>query len=178
MAGHVDREVADREALGLGLVAAAEPGPHPGDELLRLERLDDVVISTGLQPEDDVDGVGLRGQHDDRHTGLGADLAAHLEAVGAREHDVEQHHVGAVLAERSDRGGAVGDVVDLEAFVAQDDPEHLRQRQVVVDDEHATLHVSPILPSPHMEWSSSHSRLEGPCERRERSEGLATTMPR
>ena len=40
--------------------------------------------------------------------------------------------------------GPVGDVVDLEPLVAQDDAEHLRQRQVVVDDQHATLHVGPV----------------------------------
>ena len=41
--------------------------------------------------------------------------------------------------------GAVGDVVDLEPLVAQDDAEHLRQRQVVIDDQHATFHVGPFL---------------------------------
>ena len=168
VAGDVDGEVADGEALGLGLVVAAQPGAHPGDELLGLERLDDVVVGAGLQAHDDVDGVGLRGEHDDRHAGLGADLAAHLEAVDAREHDVEEHQVGAVLAEDADGGGAVGDVVDLEPLVAQDDAEHLRQRQVVVDDQHATFHVGlvPFPSSATSDASSSHSSLGRPCKRR------------
>ena len=104
VAGDVDGEVADAEPLGLGLVVAAQPGAHPGDELLGLERLHDVVVGAGLQAHDDVDGVGLGRQHDDRHAGLGPDLAADLEAVDAREHDVEEHQVGAVVTERADGG--------------------------------------------------------------------------
>ena len=34
----------------------------------------------------------------------------------------------------------VGDVDDVEALVAQDDAEHLRESEVVVDDENASLH--------------------------------------
>lgn len=78
VAGDVDGEVADGEALGLGLVVAPQAGPHPGDELLGLEGLDDVVVGTGFQAHDDVDGVGAGGQHDDRHARLAPDLAAHL----------------------------------------------------------------------------------------------------
>ena len=51
---------------------------------LRLERLHHVVVGAGLQADHDVDGVGLGRQHHDRHAGLGADLAAHLDAVDAR----------------------------------------------------------------------------------------------
>ena len=141
MAGDVDDEVADLEALRLGLVAATQPGADAGDQLLRLERLDDVVVGAGLEADHDVDRVGAGGEHDDRHAGLGPDPAAHLHAVEAREHDVEQDEVGTVLAEGAERPRAVGDVRDLESLVAQDDAEHLRQRQVVVDDEHATLHL-------------------------------------
>ena len=62
------------------------------------------------------------------------------------QHQVEQHQVGAVLAERADGATAPSaHVDDVEPLVAQDDAEHLRQRQVVVDDQHATLHVGPFL---------------------------------
>ena len=51
--------------------------------------------------------------------------------------------------------GAVGDVVDVEPLVAQDDAEHLRQRQVVIDDQYATFHVGPFL-SPAVPQVSDH----------------------
>jgi len=60
-----------------------------GDQFLGLERLHDVVISAGFKAQDHVYGVGLRRQHDDRHTGLGADLTAHVNSVGARQHQVQ-----------------------------------------------------------------------------------------
>ena len=97
-------EVADRRASPAagraGLLLAAHARPDAGDELLGLERLDDVVVGAGLEPDDDVDGVALGGEHHDRHAGLGADLLAHVDAVAAGQHQVEQHDVGPVVAER------------------------------------------------------------------------------
>ena len=47
-------------ASGVGVVEPAYPGPDAGDQLLGLERLDDVVVGTGLEADDHVDGVALR----------------------------------------------------------------------------------------------------------------------
>jgi hypothetical protein len=134
--GHVDVEVADRERLGPLVVAAAQPGPHPGDELLGLERLDDVVVGAGLEADDDVDGVGLGGEHDDRDAGLGR-ICRHTSMPS---------RPGSIRSSRTRSGGlsrkaaeglvAVGAEHRLEALAAQHDPEHLGQRGVVVDDEH------------------------------------------
>src|SRR3954452_6821991 len=44
VARDVDGEVADLQHLGCRLVGAAQPRPHPCDELLGLERLDHVVV--------------------------------------------------------------------------------------------------------------------------------------
>src|SRR5918994_1091314 len=94
MARDIDDEVTDGEPLRVRLVPPAQPRSDPGNELLRLERLHDIVLSAPLQTH------GIR---------------------------------------------AVGDVVHLHALVAQYDSQHLRQRQVVVDDQHATLHVGQFL---------------------------------
>src|SRR6476659_2275844 len=49
VAGDVDRQVADRERLRGRVLEAAHPRPDPGHQLLRLERLDDVVVGPGLE---------------------------------------------------------------------------------------------------------------------------------
>ena len=124
----------------LRAVEAAHPGPDPGDQLLGLERLDDVVVGAGLEPDHDVDGVALGGEHHDRHAGLGADLLADVDAVLAGQHQVEQHDVGPVVAELRPAPGHRG-CTDrrVEALLAQHDGEHLGQGRVVVDDEDASL---------------------------------------
>jgi hypothetical protein len=141
VAGHVDGQVADLEQLRRRFLAAPKAGPDARDELLGLERLDHVVVRAGLQAHDDVDGVGLGGEHDDRDAGLGADRAADVDAVGAGQHQVEQHEVRLVLAEHGERLVAVGAQGRLVALAAQDDAEHLGQGGVVVDDQHAALHA-------------------------------------
>src|SRR6478609_2535922 len=66
--GHVDDEVPDRQLLGRGLLRPPQTCPDPGDQLLRLERLDDVVVGPGFQAHHHIDRVALGSEHDDRHT--------------------------------------------------------------------------------------------------------------
>src|SRR3954470_5122789 len=140
----IDGEVPDLERLGRGLIRAPEPSPDPGDELLGLERLDDVVVGARLQAEDDVDRVGLGRQHDDRDPRLGADLPADLDAVLARQHDVEQHQVRparpeglqGLCAGRAARGG--------ERPPAEADAQHLPQPGVAVDPQHTSPHARMV----------------------------------
>ena len=92
---------AEAERVGVAGLAArpADRGPDAGDELRDLERLLDVVVGAGLEPDDDVDRVGARGEHDDRDGRGPADGAADLEAVEARQHHVEQDQVERLGAE-------------------------------------------------------------------------------
>src|SRR4051812_28094473 len=131
--GDVDLHVADGEVLRLAGLAAAQLGPHAGDQLDRLERLGHVVVGAGLQPLDDVDRVALGGQHHDRHGRLLADVLADLQAVAARQHQVQQDDVGARLLEDADRPVAVGHEGRFVAFAPQHDAQHLGEGGVVVD---------------------------------------------
>jgi hypothetical protein len=139
VAGDVDREVADLERLVCAGVDPPDPGPDPGHQLLGLERLDDVVVGSGLEADHDVDSVALRGQHHDGDAGLVADLLAHVDAVLARQHHVQQYDVGLVVAERVECLVAAKAHAAVEALLTQHDRQHLRQRGVVIDDEHAPL---------------------------------------
>ena len=100
---------AELEPVGLigATAGAAQGGPDAGDELGDLERLLDVVVGAGLEADDDIDRVGARGQHHDRDRRGPADRPADLEAVEARQHDVEEHEVERLRGEPLEAGGAV-----------------------------------------------------------------------
>ncbi len=93
----VDHQAVEGEAAGLGLVPpqAAEDGVDPGQHLLHLKGLDDIVVGPHLQAGDFVGGVAFGGEHEDGgFVGL-PDLGAHGPAVHHRQHDIQQHQVGA-----------------------------------------------------------------------------------
>src|SRR3546814_1458906 len=83
--GDVDGQVTDGEPFRAGSLGPTDPGPDPGDQLLGLERLDDIVVRAGLEPDDHIDGVTLGGEHNDGDAGLGPDLLAVVAAVLAGE---------------------------------------------------------------------------------------------
>ncbi len=109
-AGEVDREGAEVDPLGFALAPAraTERRPDARDELLHLERLLDVVVGTGFESDDDIDGVGAGREHDDRHRRGSADRPAHLEAVETRQHHVEQDEIEGLGREPIQAGLAVG----------------------------------------------------------------------
>ena len=137
VARDVDVEVADAHGRRARAVIAAQAGAHAGDELARLERFGHVIVGAGLEPQHHVDGVGLGGQHDDRHARLRANLAADVDAALAGQHEVQQHHVRVALVE--DVQGAVAVVTEhrLEPVGAQDDANHLGNSRVVVDHQYS-----------------------------------------
>lgn len=138
--GDIDDEVTDGELLGCRLLRPAQPGPYPGHELLGLERLDHIIVGAGLQAHHHVDGVALRGEHDDGHPGLGTDLTAYVDAVPPGEHEVEENQIRLGLTESSEGLVTVGHERRLKTFAAQHDAKHLCQCGVVVDDQDASLH--------------------------------------
>jgi hypothetical protein len=74
--------------------AAAKRGVDAGEELLDAEGLGHVVVGAEVERPH---LVGLRAsgrQHDDPHGRALAQLTAQLEAVDARQHEVEQHGIG------------------------------------------------------------------------------------
>ena len=70
------------------------------------ERLGHVPVGADGQPDQQVDLLGAGGEHQDVALGLGADLAAHLGAVGVREAQVEHDQVGGVAADLLQAGRA------------------------------------------------------------------------
>ena len=61
----VDPHDRARRPRGVG-GRAAQQGPHPGEQLGEPERLGDVVVGAGVEPDDGVDLVGAGGEDEDR----------------------------------------------------------------------------------------------------------------
>src|SRR5262249_2951738 len=79
-------------------------------------------------------------QHDDRHARFGSDLAANIDAVQPRQHQVEQHQVGAGIPERLHGVIAVGDEHRVKPLTPEHDAEHLGDGGVVNGDQDTALH--------------------------------------
>jgi hypothetical protein len=100
---------------------AAEHGAHAGEHLAEGEWLGDVVVGAELEPEHAIRLLPVCCQHDHRHIEpAAAQLATDVPARQARQHDVEQHEIGALRRDAPQRllaveGGAR--VVALEAQV-------------------------------------------------------------
>ena len=131
----VDVAGPDRLA-GLGRpVGPAQDGADAGDELARAERLGQVVVGTELEPEQLVELVVARREHDDRDRRVAAQLAGDVEAVEPGQAEVEDDQVGPALADGRQRGRAVAGGEDGEARVLEVVAGERGDLRFVVDDE-------------------------------------------
>src|SRR5690606_18562580 len=112
----IDDQFAEGEPIGVGGLQPSEHGPDAGVEHSRLDRLDHVVVGAGFQTDDDVQVVAPGGEQDDRKLVHLAYPAAHLDAVDAGEHHVEDHDFrtpGADVVQRLLAGSVGGHGVPL-----------------------------------------------------------------
>ncbi|CAM2160327.1 hypothetical protein PT2222_70310 [Paraburkholderia tropica] len=140
----VARGVAGRGALaGLGGLRAARRTPQGGtdarEQFAQIEGLGDVVVGAEFEADHLVGGLDERGQHDDARTARGAQTAAQLQPVHARQHHVEQHQLDALLREhRETLFGAPGQPRAI-AFAAQELSQRRTDVGVVFDDENGNV---------------------------------------
>ena len=103
----VDVQVAVVHRLALALAAlgrrAAEDRLDARDELTGIERLRQVVVGADLEPDDLVDVLVTRRQHQDRHVARLANTARHLDPVDVRQHQVEDDQSGHLLCDLRER---------------------------------------------------------------------------
>ena len=114
---------------------AAQDRLDPRDELARVERLRQVVVGADLEPDDLVDVLVARGQHQDRHVGALADPLADLDAVDVRQHQVEHDQRRRVRGGLAERVGAGRRRPHRVAGVPQVERDERGDRALVLDDE-------------------------------------------
>ena len=138
----VDHQAVEGEAAGFGLVPpqAAEDSVDPGQQLLHLKGLDDVVVGPHLQAGDFVGGFAFGGEHDDGgFVGL-PNFGADGPAVHHREHDIQQHQVGAEEAVELQGFAAVLGDHGLVTFLFQVEVDELGDVALVLYDEYFPCH--------------------------------------
>ena len=113
----------------------AEDGVDPGHQLPGAERLGQVVVGADGQADEQV-GLRVPGrQHEDGHRPVLLDPAAHLEAVEAGEHQVEDDEVGPDPLDEGHAGRAVGGHLHLEALAAQTGGDGGGDGLLILDDD-------------------------------------------
>ena len=111
---------------------------HPREQLLALERLDEVVVGADVEPLHARVQRVARGQHEDRRVVLvAAQLAGDLDAVHARQAEVEDDEIRQERLRVVQRLGAVVGELDVVALHAQRALEDLGDLLIVLDDENA-----------------------------------------
>ena len=123
-----------------GRAAATQHRFDPGHHLAGAVGFADVVVGAEFEAEQAVDLFDPGRDHDDRHAGEFADLFADVHAVFPRQHQVEQHQIGLLLAHFRYRAEAVGDEQGLEAALAQVVSQQFGQFQFVFDDQDLSTH--------------------------------------
>ncbi len=148
MRGAVDADRADRHAAVLVVLAgAAHDRTDAGQQFARRERLDHVIVYTGLEAADAVVFLATGGQHDDRHfagQGFLAPAAGQVQAAGAGQHPVQQDQIGNPVG---DRGLGLTGIAGVDRFVialAKGEGDHFTDRGLVIDDQDAFLHEDTV----------------------------------
>ena len=118
----------------------AEHGFGAGNDLLRVEGLDDVVVGTGVQSRDPV-SVGFPGrQHDYRDVRLQAQDSAQFHAVEPGKRQVQDYQVRGQVAGQGQTGLAVMGNVGREPGAFEIHPDPVRDPLVVFDYQYRADH--------------------------------------
>jgi hypothetical protein len=140
--GHIDL----RDLVG-PLGRAAQHGLDAGQQFLDAERLDDVIVGPQAQAAHAV-GLLAAGRQDDDwpRRPLGPDGLQDGQAVGARQHQVQQHEVALGRGGQVEALVAVGGLEDREPGVGQGVDYAFADGRVVFDDENrASLHTVALV---------------------------------
>jgi len=147
----VEPEVGEAQLPLLARVGLPPPeaDPDPGQQLVEGERLDQVVVGAGVEPDHPVgDGVAGR-QQDHRQPVVGGPQAAdHLQPAQPRHHHIEDHQIGRRVADRRQGRRPVAGERDLEPLEHQPPTQRRADLLVVVDHQDARRHGLLSLPDP------------------------------
>ena len=118
-----------------GRAAAAQDRRDPGGQLVRVERLGEVVVGAHPQAGDPLDVAALGRGDQDRRVAALADRREDRLAVEPGQHQVEDDEVDRLGVEGRDRGTAVADDRDGVPVALEIEPQELAEAWFVLDDQ-------------------------------------------
>src|SRR3954447_6890933 len=133
----VEAQVGDDERSAAARRPAPQQRAPPGQQLLALERLDEVVVGARVEPTHAVLERVAGGEHEDRDVAAVAQPARHLDAVEARQAEVEHNGVGLEHRRLLERGHSVLGQLHVIALEPQRATQRPRNLGVVLDYEHS-----------------------------------------
>ena len=134
----VQREIADAQRGHAARRAAPQQRAHAGQQLLALERLDEIVVGADVQPLHARLQRVAGGEHQDRRVvAVVAQALGDVDAVQPRQTEVQDDDVRQEGVRLVEAAHAVAGELDLVALEAQRALQDLRDLLVVLDDEHA-----------------------------------------
>jgi hypothetical protein len=158
-------------------MVTAQDRPDAADEFAVAEWLADIIIGPQLQPSDAIVLVILGSQHQHRQLRSLTQPPERFESVHARHHDVEQHHVGHVVARALQRIATIGRSDHAAALEFEVGPHEVHHARLVVDDQNASVvqvrhdpihgshdlrgaapRRSPVAPAVAHRWSTGGAR--------------------
>ena len=145
---------------------APEQSVEPGDQLLQVERLDDVVVGPGPQSGDPVGDFVPRRENADRQVlAVAAQLLDHLDPGDPRQAEVEHHDVRSGRCRQTASACSPSSAEQHgEALEPQGAVEGFAYARIVVDDQNGCLghHLMILSPAPDAEVDSSTP--DDPCQ--------------
>jgi hypothetical protein len=125
------------------LVGAGAPQqrPHAGEQLLIGERLDQVIVRTGVKPPDALVGAAERRQHQDRNLDGRAQAPADTDAVEIRQHHIEHDQVEWLVAGTTKCFHAIARHLDVVTFGGQDPPQRRGKPRIVLNHQDPAAHI-------------------------------------
>lgn len=134
----IDDEVAELETgTRLDAPLTCCGSSNTDGEFTRKEWFDHVVLRAELETPHAVDLFVSRAEHNHRNRMRW--IAEQIESRPVRQLDIDDHHVGWIGGDRGPSSMDSTDLIDRQAVPFERATDELRDRRVVLDDEHAQL---------------------------------------
>src|SRR5918996_2851099 len=109
----------------------SQDGSYPRHQFLDVERLGDVIVRTGLEPDYDIACLSTCREHDEGHLARLSDPPADLEAPERWQHQIENDDVEGLITETHQGEATVALRHDLKSGILQTTSRYVADAPIV-----------------------------------------------